>query len=669
MFDDFESDTILFSNGIWKIIGNNGFPYMVKVNCDSPVYNYMLSTPYAYPNQGTLNKQNPSFDNKYRYIISYSRFVLGDVEAKRNNTELLFETGTAVGGSELATAQTFFEVSTYNEIKQTGKIQSGYEQDAQCLTPIITPRHEKSITHCSIYRTKNVRQDSGNNPAQYTWVDDIQMGGVFRITVSDGKIVLRSFTTGLPRCLTSNFFDIVNGPVGLTSTQLQLTADELNDGASAAKLVNTVSVGKTMTAVDLGATTFFPSYVGATVFFPDGTTNTIATYVSSSQVTLSSTPATASNVSVTIRFAERTQLVSPADAGVVTGTYLPPGTYDIAYGNGYCANINTVAATKIMSCDTDEFDPIDVGKTIFLLNGQTNVIAEYIDAKTVKLLNDPINATDVPMTRVGWDGFTISYYDSVMDDGKKTNEEGLQERILANNSLYYAQYAYRPMSDCDIGTITNGMLFTATRGGQVVQYTAIGDKPYIAGAYRNDEQFENIHASISTIIKQSGQLSIVCVDRVMANDLTALMSNIGISALGEYIPKINPFIQTDMRIGCRHWRTLIPVAPGKWMGVTSEPAVRMFNGKAWSSENYAALNNVSAIMEDLRSVGPCDLMAAYSDRDGYLIFGERYTDSELMFPEEDLVSTITVGDFLDIGGSHESDTMFLRYLDVGGVRT
>jgi hypothetical protein len=213
------------------------------------------------------------------------------------------------------------------------------------------------------------------------------------------------------------------------------------------------------------------------------------------------------------------------------------------------------------------------------------------------------------------------------------------------------------------------MLFTATRGGQVVQYTAIGDKPYIAGAYRNDEQFENIHASISTIIKQSGQLSIVCVDRVMANDLTALMSNIGISALGEYIPKINPFIQTDMRIGCRHWRTLIPVAPGKWMGVTSEPAVRMFNGKAWSSENYAALNNVSAIMEDLRSVGPCDLMAAYSDRDGYLIFGERYTDSELMFPEEDLVSTITVGDFLDIGGSHESDTMFLRYLDVGGVRT
>jgi hypothetical protein len=367
----------------------------------------------------------------------------------------------------------------------------------------------------------------------------------------------------------------------------------------------------------------------------------------------------------------------------VSGANIPEGKYEMVLGGGNAARATYSSATKKLTwISGDKFSASDVGKTIFMgypihgdgspatiERGFIDVIAEYIDADNVILQQGGyVNALAYGITWMGANGFSVRYFDQILDDGKQIGEEGLHERQLSSNSLYIPQYAFKPINDGDVGCVTNGLLFAGKRGEQWVNYTAIGDKPYQLGHYRDDVQFENLNANLSTMVKQSGMVTAVCTDRILANDLTANISNVGEAKFGEYIPMLNPFIATDQRIGCRHWRTLVPVMPGKWLGITSEPAVRLFDGKSWGKDNYAALNNVPAIMEDLRTVGPADVMAAYSDRDGYIIFGERYTDPELVYPDEIIVENVLTEDWVDVGGSHETNG-FPQYLDVGGVRT
>lgn len=642
MFDDFEDDVVLFANGIWRVYQIDTVLFMTKVNGLNPSYKnpaLLASTdPFyysttSYPQGGLGGSTNPP-TNSYRYITSYARIEgnkyyseeivvnQGISVLDRKQTGFLFETGTMLPIDNSNEASPFYELWSNESIGDyAGR---SYKGPAPVFSGGIGVGELKTlstridVTHHCIYRTKNIGFDSGNNPAQYTWVADVPVAAVISsvdiFVATYGPYVDYSYARreDIPEWMCGNKFKLLSKPVGCTSTYVKTERMDVLDP-----------------------------------FFPD---NPMA-----------------------LRFSDYT-----------SGLALPAGKYEMVLGEGNSARATYNSTTKrLVKVTGDNFSAGDVGKTIFFgypidgsglptagTSGYIDVISEYVDASTIILKHGiPYYTGDVlGFTWSGANGFSVKYFDQVLDDGKKIGEEGLYERVLSSNTLYTPQYAFKPIANGDVGCITNGYLFAAKRGEQWISYTAIGDKPYQLGCHRDDIQFDNLHGNVSTIVKQSGFVSIVCTDRIMFNDLTTPVSNMGETTFGEYIPQLNPFAQTDMRIGCRQWRTLIPVAPGKWMGVTSEPAVRMFDGKSWSKDNYAAMNNVPAIMDDLRSVGPCELMAAFSDRDGYLLFGERYTDAELVYDDEIIVEDIITEDWVDVGGTHEA-TAFPRYLDVGGVRT
>lgn len=602
-FDDYQDDVILFANGMWRISMLNGYPFMVKINCLNPEYVApadVVSGDFFKLSLDNYSKSlRPDAKESYRYITSYGRITGGSWynsntdTSTRQDVEFLFETGTFRSSEKVANTNPYYELWVNKPINSSGDYVKAALEPYGVITvgELVVPYNRKDVTHHCIYRTKNIGYDSGNNPAQYIWVDDVPAAGIW-------------------------FVDVTEYPF---------------DEAGTLSLPNWI-IGNTLQIADNGAD------FKRDVYAPLKATDTAGGWVS-------------------LLFDN------------VSGDPLPAGTYTLAVGGGNVA-IVTCDDDTITTIHGDMFSSSDVGKTIFLTDGTINVITEYVSTTEVKVLN-PFDSVSsgVGITWMGSDGFSVVYADTVMDDGKADNEEGLHERQLASNSIYYPQYSFQRMSDGDLGCVTNGILFSAKRGEQWIQYTAIGDKPYQAGCYDDVDQFDNLSAHVMVFAKQANLVSAVCSDRVMVCDLTQTITNVGNISFGEYIPKLPPFYASDLRIGCKQWRTLVPIAPGKWMAVTSEPAVRMFDGKSWSKDNYAALNGVPAIMEDLRNVGPCELMAAYSDLDGYIIFGERYSDAELVYPDEMIVETLMSGDWVDIGGDHSESTAFPRYLDVGGVRT
>jgi hypothetical protein len=234
------------------------------------------------------------------------------------------------------------------------------------------------------------------------------------------------------------------------------------------------------------------------------------------------------------------------------------------------------------------FEEDDEGCPIFIADGRILWIKEYVSSSEVIVAYsqeiEVQGATIYPPT--GYN-FIRKYNDGVVDDATDFPGEGLigiQDRIDSKQPIYWPRRYYSPLPSGDIGHIDFGFIFIATRDETIFKYTDIGAKKYTLGYYRADHQKETVDTHIKDILTVGGTLIILLANKTRGmSPQTA--SDVGSNENAESIYKIPPSYKIDDK-GVALWRSIV-FKGGNIIAITNEPAVRLFNGTAWSEINYA----------------------------------------------------------------------------------
>jgi hypothetical protein len=221
----------------------------------------------------------------------------------------------------------------------------------------------------------------------------------------------------------------------------------------------------------------------------------------------------------------------------------------------------------------------DEGCPIWLSNGKIIWIKDFISSSQVRVAYsqeiENCGATIRPLIE---DGTLIRNFNDTVTD------EILESRIECGQPIYWPRRFYTPIPNGDIGHIDFGFIFIAKRDDTIFYYTDIGAKKYALGYYRADHQKEVVDTHIKEIVTAGSTLTIIMSNKTRtASPQTA--SDVGNKDNAESVWKIPPSTIVDNR-GVVLYGS-IAYKSGNLIAITSEPALRIFNGSKWSDENYA----------------------------------------------------------------------------------
>lgn len=210
--------------------------------------------------------------------------------------------------------------------------------------------------------------------------------------------------------------------------------------------------------------------------------------------------------------------------------------------------------------------PDDVGKVIFWANGKRSTIREYIGGNAATA----IESQTITLTGACMDPTTRAFCDT-------TSDEVLRARIV---DFSLTNRFWQPLPDCELMAVVPGFIFVAASGGKIIYYGQIPNlKEYQIGYY-NPRQYLSLKDTIVKISEFPDVIAIYC-----AHSTTIIPTN-------TYTPfDVNGIVQIamisgqyliDSQIGLKEEGALVKLPTGEdWMA-TSEPAVRIFNGRQFT---------------------------------------------------------------------------------------
>lgn len=284
---DDEHAILATTSGIFRIVLNdsNGY-YMYPVNTARPtdvLANIAATDTLVYG---------------YNYVIAYSRINSGDRWYVDGTGALYSRTHPdAILELETGTAKEVTEENFYSELY--------FEEKAgdanHVLNSLAVPLTTEHFTHYSIYRTKNIGEDSGggvNNQDQvyFVWVDDAPVINVFRATTDAAGVLtttigyLHEMDWGSTdvRDEDANLYDIAQ--VGAdyvlydAGTTNPPAADTYNLSIGAGNTVICRQTGTVITRIS-GTRDFTADDVGTTIYWADGGISRIEAFVAADEVT------------------------------------------------------------------------------------------------------------------------------------------------------------------------------------------------------------------------------------------------------------------------------------------------------------------------------------------------------------------------------------------------
>ncbi len=261
----------------------------------------------------------------------------------------------------------------------------------------------------------------------------------------------------------------------------------------------------------------------------------------------------------------------------------------VVIGNGRALLVSQNGYT-VNNTGTNGFLPTDVGKPIFLADGRIIWCSAYVSAYQMQTSF----AQDIPAQAAtmcpspGNGNFTRAYRDMQIDNEPQqgTGEVGLKDRIASGASLYYPKRFYSPLPSGEIGCIDKGFLYTATRDDTTWYYSDIGDKKYCCGYYRADDQSEKVETHIKQLLVLNGVLAIIMASKTRTAS-PGVAADIGNSQIGESVFLIPSSQMCDAAVGVIAWQSIVFKGAGLIYAITNEPAVKTFDGTAWSATNLA----------------------------------------------------------------------------------
>lgn len=267
----------------------------------------------------------------------------------------------------------------------------------------------------------------------------------------------------------------------------------------------------------------------------------------------------------------------------------------------------TVTLTTVYNSET--FSSADVGKTIWWSNGYRSVILEVYSGTSVRV-NDNVDKQSM--------GITIDPQSRNFND--TVNDEALR---LRQSAWLLKQRFWVRLPRTNMVVTTSGFLFVAERRKNILYYSQmpIGYK-YLGGYYNPAYQFdENVKDGIQHMDEYTNRIVVWGARKWYAGPVNE-SSELSVPEVGEVVVVFNG-LQVGEEIGLFDWGSYQKINKDTAIMITSEPAVRVFNGYQFG-ENLAENQDLGmdVCMRKLRSWWRATA-SMYHPNIGYIVWGRK----------------------------------------------
>lgn len=308
--------------------------------------------------------------------------------------------------------------------------------------------------------------------------------------------------------------------------------------------------GRSGTTVTATSGRFTADMVGCTIDFVDGSTDTIASFTSSTSVETTGTGTISS------------QGCSIGNASNMTASQSVSGSESV----GSATVTRTAGAT---------FSVTDVGKRIYWATESVSHIVRFVDADNVEVAESEVIAS----TGAAFGPTSRKYTDSTTDTQLRYRSAA-EEYILQTRRL-------EPIPLCNGGVITNGFLFGIIRGYSTMYYGQIIDNfEYHMGMHNPGSQVIDFNDGVVDA-KVYPQTLIVRCKKSTKEVPTNVAKQIVNSEVGTVTSILTAKNTLSHAVGAADYSGSAWTDEQSEILVTQEPAIRFFSGRAYSDTNYA----------------------------------------------------------------------------------
>ena len=287
-----------------------------------------------------------------------------------------------------------------------------------------------------------------------------------------------------------------------------------------------------------------------------------------------------------------------------------------AIGNGNVRRAsqsgNTVTLTTVYNSEV--FTSADVGKSIFWANGTVSYITAVASGGASVTVHDS-------QTKLS-QGITIDPTHRKFND--TTNDDTL--RIRRNSSQYLLrQRFWEAIPAVNIGRVVPGFLFAAVRGGTDIYYSQLPPtQKYLAGCHNPFHQTdESCKDPIVWIDEFPDRLVAFCKTKTYGGATNKSIEVNVADKVGERVIVFGGLQIVDSNIGITDYGSIQKPEQGVAVMITSEPAVRTFDGYSYGP-NLAESNDMESVMNVIRNWQHATA-SAYDPRPscGYIVWGKQ----------------------------------------------
>jgi hypothetical protein len=201
-----------------------------------------------------------------------------------------------------------------------------------------------------------------------------------------------------------------------------------------------------------------------------------------------------------------------------------------------------------------------------------------------------------------------TFSDTVTDADLKGRQED-------DNYYHWSRY-YAPLPSTDLGDIAAGFMAVAEPNTNKIIYSARPNTMKFRGGYYRlgVQEDTSIVDTITAVWAFTDRICAIC-KRSTWGTSTAQISSIDNLKIGERVYTLPVMVQTH-KVGCIHVGSIVEIGIGQAIILTSEPALRYFNGREYTEANVAQ-EKVMKLLKKLHSFVTC----SYDDIGGYRLFG------------------------------------------------
>lgn len=316
-------------------------------------------------------------------------------------------------------------------------------------------------------------------------------------------------------------------------------------------------------AVTATAGTFVPGDVNSKLRFEDGSEQTIMSYVSPTQVTVS---------------------------GVLTVGSQPAAIGgDNALSKPILVMTASQSGTTVTRTAGSTFAAGDVGRVIFWPDGTESLITEYTDANNVEVLE----SATIASTGACLHPTTRKWTDTVRDDPYST-DANLRSRAGNTDYILHSRF-FIPLPSCNEIEVTQSMLWVVDRGTTTIHYSqADTSHRYQAGYYYEQIQREFIQDAVIELSEVNDILTLKCVKFTRGIDVNTFDYEV-IDGAGTAIAKCTGSFEVDGNVGMKYYGGTCKAGKFGQIVITSEPGIRTFDGRTYGPD--LADNRIKKILE------------------------------------------------------------------------